>query len=319
MVNLKKHIAYSKSPELFMKEQWLTFNSFNGMNERIDPFDFQIDFIRTIHDVPSNIIVKSRQMTLTSMVELYIAWYVLFNSEKTVAILAISSESGRNILDKIKIILQNYSVQSSEDDDINKYFHFENDFEKNNKTELILKNKCRIKVLTPSPHAGKGESIDFLYVDEAAFIKDFAHIWTCLGMRLNASKNSKTIIASTPKEDSYFNNIFLGADMKLNSFNPIRLHWSIHPEYSKGIKEINSPFYQYSSPWFEEICSRYGYNNRLIQQEFDCLVKYNEHINKSKTISLRLSQELYKKLEIKLKNNSVSDYIRELIEKDLDS
>jgi hypothetical protein len=320
-ITLKQHIAYSKSPELFMKERWLSFNSFNNMKcDYLNPFDYQLDFIKTIHNVPANIIVKSRQMHVSSMMALYIAWYVLFNQEKEIAILSNSLDSGKRILDNIRTILQMYSVDDENNGKVTQtFFHWEDDFERNNKTEIKLKNGCRIKVFSPSPDAGRGYALDFIYIDEAAFIKDFEYIWMAIGMCMSAKKDSKTVIASTPQDNSWFNKMYLNSN-KEGYFNSIRLHWSIHPEYSKNITEDrdqHSP-YTYSSPWFEEMKNRLRYSEKAIEQEFECVVNYKEETNKTKTISLRVDSELYRQLQNRLrKGESASDYIRRLIEKDV--
>lgn len=320
-VNLEQHKKYSKSPELFMKECWLTFNAFNKMqcDKPIKPFDYQIDLIRNIHNIDMNIIVKSRQMHMTSMMAVYIAWYVLFNSDKMVAIVGSNSDAGKRILDHVKIILQYYSVDNEKDGKVSKvYFHWEDDFVVNNKTELKLRNGSRIKVLSASAQAGRGELIDLLYIDEAAYIKDLEYIWMGLGMAVTANKG-KIIIASSPQDNSYFNKMYLNANE--NSFmNTIRLHWSIHPQYSIGIKrntDVNF-FFQYTSPWHEEICKMLYNNSNRIDCELECVLNLNVETKKEKTISLRIDDNTYNEIKKNLKQNeSVSDYIRNLITKDI--
>lgn len=312
ITTLKKHIEYSNDPTLFMKEKWLTFDAFSTKNyKNVTPFDYQLEFIRNIHNINHNIVVKSRQMHITSMMELYLAWYILFNNKKQVFILSNSLDCAKTILDHIKIILQNYCVSDT--------FHWEDDFVVNNKAELKLRNGCKIKAIGPHQEASKGHVIDFLYIDEAAFIKNFEMIYAGLGIATSYNPNSKTVIASTPKDNSFFNNMFLNVGDE-SSFNPIRLHWSIHPVYSKGMtedKNIDSPF-KYTSPWFDELFKRLGYDVGQTEQEFDCVVRYKNDTTKSKTISLRIDGELYKKIQDELKHGeSASDYIRKLIEKDL--
>jgi hypothetical protein len=313
MIDIKRHIAYSQSPELFMKERWMTFDAFKTKAiKNITPFDYQLQFIKNIHNINNDIVVKSRQMHTSSMMALYIAWYVIFNQDKSVFILSNSSEGSKRILDQIRIILQNYSV--------NNMFHWQDDFLTNNKTELRLKNGCRIKAAAPTIDAGKGWAPDFCYIDEAAFIKDFEQIYAGFGMSMTARKNTKFIITSTPKDNSFFNKLFLGAGEN-GYFNPIRLHWSIHPVYSIGIAEDDdkeSPF-QYTSPWFEDLFYNiYRFSISQTEQELDCVVRYQDETNKVKTISLRIDGDFYRKIQNRLNpGESTSDYIRGLIEKDL--
>ncbi len=304
---LKQHVAYSKSPSLFMSEKWLTLDVFTTLTyKNITPFDYQLKFIDDVHK-NNCIVTKSRQMGVTSMMELYIAWYVIFNSSKTVFILGASLESSKRILDGVKIILQNYSVDGGEWD-----------FVVNKKTELRLKNRCIIKAVSPSIEASRGYSIDLMYIDEAAFTSNFEEIYAASGICMQMRKSSKFIIASNPKDNSSFNRLFLNA-VDGGYFKQIKLHWSVNPKYSKDIKEedADSPF-KYSSPWFYEMFNRLGNNIKLTEQELECVVRYKDETNKTKTISLRMDGDLHKKLQDKLNPGvSISDYIRTLIEKDL--
>lgn len=316
-VTLKQHIAYSKSPALFMSERWLNFDTFYTKTyKNLTPFNYQLDFIKQVHEKNTLFVVKSRQMHLSSMMALYIAWYVLFNDEKTVAIVSESLKSGKDILFQVKAILQNYSVDDEKDGFVNNtYFHWEDDFTTNNQTTLQLRNGCRIRVSAPGINACRGESYDFAFVDEAAFTSNFLEFYSALGPCLLAKKGSKLIIGSTPKDNSDFNKLISNA----LSSNVMPLHWSLHPFYNSGmVKNGPDSEYTYSSPWFEEMCSRFNFNKESIEQELECKINFKEQNNKSQTISLRIDYEMFNKIKSKLKENeSASDYIRKLIEKDL--
>lgn len=319
--NLKQHIEYSKDPVLFMKENWLGFDAFEKKCKNLTPFEYQIEFIRNIHNIDKNFAIKSRQMHISSMMTIYIAWYVIFNQNKQVVIMAHNLKGAKRILEQIKIILQNYSVDDEKNETVNQtYFHWEDDFVINKQTELKLKNGCRIQTYAPFANSGKGCPIDFLYIDEAAFIKKFEQIYMALAIAANMNKNSKTVIASTPYDNSFFNKLFLNATDDGYS-NIIRLHWSLHPVYSKGIQEdrVRESPYQYTSPWFEDMVKNYYRNSvSAVEQELECVVRYQEETNKIKTISLRMDEAFYKKISNHLKpGETISNYIRSLIEKDL--
>lgn len=315
---LNKHIAYSKSPALFMSEKWLTLDVFKTKTyKNITPFKYQLKFIDDVHK-NNCVITKSRQMGATSMMELYIAWYVIFNESKTVFIIGSSLESSKKILEGIKIILKNYSVY---DENTNKVcFNWEDDFIVNNKTELKLKNRCFIKAASPNIESSRGYSVDFMYIDEAAFLSNFEEIYAASGISIQMHKGSKLIIASNPKDNSSFNKLFLNA-VDGGYFKQIKLHWSVNPIYSKDIvdEDLDSPF-KYSSPWFCAMFNILNNNIKLTEQELECVVRYKDETSKTRTISLRMDDSLHKKLQGKLNPGvSISDYIRTLIEKDLES
>lgn len=307
--DLEEWMKCSKSLEYFAKNYWLGFDAFSKWQaKKITPFKYQLEILEQFQENKMNLVVQSRQMHITSLTCLYIAWYALFNTDKVIYIISHNTDSAIRILENIRIILQNCSFEN--------IYHWEDDFIKDNKTTIQLKNGCRIKASGASANAGRGESINFLYIDNAAFVKDLEYIWMATGMALSAFKDSKCIISSSPRENSHFNLIATNAAQSKNDFKLNIIHWSKHPEYSKNInqtKDENSEFLL-TSPWYEEAKLRLGNNYRRICEELECVLDYTYNPPKDKTISLRLDQETHDKIQSKLKlGQSVSDYIRTLI------
>lgn len=310
-ISLEQHKKYENNPELFMQERWMSYNPFtlNNPFSYLEPYDFQVDFIENIHKSDLSLISKTRQMHVSSMMSLYISWYMLFNPNREIGIIAPNTQSAGNILEKIKIILQNYSVVDECGGKLNNtLFNFEKDCIVNNKKELKLKNNSCVRLIRPA--SARGMRLDFIFVDEAAFIKNMEEIWKTISIHTWGKK----VIASTPKDNSYFNELFLQSNC-----NKISLHWSSHPEYSKNMKRNLMDFdFPLTSPWFQEQCKNLNNNKDFIKQEIEGVVRFEKSVNKVKAISLRIEDEIYQKLNYKLGDNeSYSDYIRNLIKKDL--
>lgn len=304
MKDLEKHLEYAKDPNSFIENCWVGFDITKMQPKHITPFEYQKELIRNIHQIDYNLIVKSRQMHVSTLIGCYIAWYVLFNLDKHVLIIAHNRDSGKRILEQIKTIIHHYDPES---------------FKINNKTKLELKNGSWIQVTSPFCDAGKGCCIDLLYIDEAAYAKNMDMIWPAVGMALSCNKNSKCIIASSPCDNSWFNKMCLLTIDGETNFNLTRLHWSLHPIRAKDIQAdtTDSPF-EYTSPWLEKMKQMLNWNEKQIEQELECVINYKDKTSKNKTISLRLSNELYKKIQCKLQSGeSISDYIRNLIAKDV--
>ncbi len=307
----EQHTAYSKDLILFAKENWYAFDAFKKKAEFIKPFEYQIEVLKKLHEQPFSIVAKTRQMHVSSMMSLYIAWYALFNTNKNIIILSNNLSQSSCILERIRWILQTYSVDDEKDGFVkNTYFHWENDFIKNNKKEITLKNGCRIIAISPLIPL-KGYSIDLLYIDEAAFIKNFMSLYMCLAPCVSL-KDSKIIIASSPKENSTFNDIYLK-----NKESSIFLHWIMHPEYSKDSTQTENG--KVTSPWYEDACRMFGHNKKMIKEELDCVVENTDSIQqvkiKNKTITVRLSETTLN--QIQELHGVTSDYIRKLIEDDM--
>lgn len=305
---VKEWIKCSKSLKYFAENYWTGLDAFDKwQGKKITPFKYQLDILEQFKEHRSNLVVQSRQMHITSLTCLYIAWYALFNTDKVIYIISNNTECAVRTLENIRIILQNCSF--------NNIYHWEDDFLKNNKTTIELKNGCRIKASGAYSSVGRGELINLLYIDNAAFIKDLEYIWMGVGMAL-AATNGKCIISSSPRENSNFNLIATDAAQNKNDFKLHIVHWSKHPEYSKNIERVKDADAEFlvTSPWYEEMKTKLGNDYKRICEELECVIDYTHQASKDKTISLRLSVEMHDKIQKKLKpGQTISDYIRTLI------
>ena len=285
----KQHEKYMENPALFMRQNWIGYDVESFKMSKIQPRGYQLKAIDSIHKNKISTIASSRQMGGTSMVSLYIAWYVLFNEKKEVLIMSQNSESGRRVLELIKAILINYSVGG--------VFNFRDNVTKNNKTELELDNGTRIKIKSPLADAGKGCKLDLLFIDNAAFIKNLSDIYMALGMTV---VDGRIIIMSTPCDDSDFNLLALNGKEN-ESINYIEWNW----------KKL------YTKEWYDNMCKQLNFDQNIIDTELDCVINHKEKTNKDKTISLRIDAGTYNKMKIKAGELSISDYLRYLIDHDL--
>jgi len=279
----KQHEKYRDNPTLFMKQKWVGYDVECFEHSKIKPRNYQLKAIDSINKNKFNIIASSRQMGGTSMMSIYIAWYVLFNSNKKVMIMSNNLNGGKRILDLIRAIIINFNENILKD----------------NKTEIELSNGCTIKVVAPTLCASKGYMLDLLFIDNAAFINNLSDIYMALGMSMTVGEG-KVILMSTPQDDSDFNLLALNGKEN-ESINYIE--WSWDKLCGKD--------------WFDKQCVQLGWDQDRIDTELNCVIKYKEKSNKDKTISLRISAETYNKMKIKAGELSASDYIRYLIDHDL--
>lgn len=305
MQDLRKHLQYKEDPLLFIQEQWFGISSEGWQYKNMTPFKYQESIIEEFHALPVTFIASSRQMGITALMCAYIAWYAIFNEEKNILIISHNSDGAQNVLNRVKVILEHYKVEG--------VFEFKKDCLINNKREIGLSNGCRIKARGANIDTGKGEGIDFLFADQVAFMKDFEHIWMATIMILSFKKNYKAVIASTPNNNSHFNKMCLDIKNKYsvdssdskNIPHLIELKWNMHPKRDMA--------------WYNHQCQMLNYNKEAIDQELDCVINYKDKSSNDKTISLRIPSDLHKKIKIKIGDDSLSDYIRGLIEKDLET
>lgn len=299
MENIKRHIEYKENFEMFAKNEFYTFVPY-GI-EKVDPYKFQLELLDKIKNHQFNLIVQSRQIGLSSLMALYIAWYIMFNEDKNVFIVSNSLEISQRILERVDDILRGYSLKDC--------FDFNKEVKKRTKSILELQNSSRVFAKGPSVDALKGHNIDLLVVDCAAFINKLKDILQSAFANFSAN-DSKIIISSAPHKNSHFNKMVLSYEEDGFKENPhislTYLPWTI-------IKNRDEA-------WLKRMSMMLNNDQEKIDEEFNCVVKSEEHEQKSKTISLRLTNKLLFDIKNKIgEEGSISDYIRSLIDKDLEN
>ena len=99
---LEEYIRCARDPIYFI-ERYVKIVTIDRGFVSISLYDFQKEAITTFHDERQVIIKAGRQVGKTTMVVGYLLWYILFNQDKTVAILANKAKTAREILSRIKL------------------------------------------------------------------------------------------------------------------------------------------------------------------------------------------------------------------------
>jgi hypothetical protein len=180
-------------------------------------YPFQDKSLQEIIDHDYNIILKSRQLGITTLSSAYSLWMMIFNSDKNILCISITQETSKEIVTRVRFANDNLpswlKVPCVED----------------NRLSLRLKNGSQIKAVSSSGTAGRSAALSMLIIDEAAFIDNIDEIWTSAQSTL--STGGKAIVLSTPNGvGNFFHKTWVEADAKKNKFHTIRLPWSLHPE-----------------------------------------------------------------------------------------
>lgn len=192
----------------------------------IIPFElypFQENVLRRMLENRFVIIVKGRQMGLSTLMAAYCVWFACFFRAKQILILANKGLVASNIIRKCKLFYENippYLVPKQVND---------------NMQSLMLDNESVIGATTTTPDAARSEALSLMIFDEAAMIKNklVEEVWTSARPTLSTGGNA--IILSTPKGiGNWFHSMWEKAESGENdgkvNFHPIKLHWSLHPE-----------------------------------------------------------------------------------------
>ena len=220
-VNLKQivqreYLECGKNPIHFMRKYCTIQHPTKG-KIKFNLYPFQEKTLNGITENDYNIILKSRQLGISTLTAGYSLWLMLFNSDKNILVIAKDKDTAKNLVTKVRVMYAGLPswLKTSVDED--------------NKLSLRFKNGSQIKAVAATPEAGRSEALSLLVLDEAAFIDSIDTIWTAAQQTLATGGNC--IALSTPNGvGNWFHKQWVDAESNNTKFNTIRLHWTDHPE-----------------------------------------------------------------------------------------
>lgn len=206
-------------------------------------YDFQDDLLKDFNDYRFNIVLKARQLGISTIVAGYAAWLMLFRREKTVLVVATKFKTAANLVVKVKKMIKSVPdwLRISE-------------ITIDNQASFELANGSQIKASTTSKNdSGRSEALSLLIVDEAAFVENMEDLWT--GIKPTITTGGRCIALSTPNGvGNWFYKTYVGAEAGTNDFHHTMLPWDVHPDRDEN--------------WFQEEIR--NMDRRKIAQEYEC-------------------------------------------------
>ena len=220
-------------------------------------YPFQAKVLSLWKDNPYSLILKSRQLGISTLAAGYSLWLMIFHKDKNILCIATKQETAKNMVTKTKFMYDNLPSW------------LKIGAEENNKLTLRLSNGSQIKATSAASDAGRSEAVSLLIIDEAAFIEGIEPIWASAQQTL--ATGGGAIVLSTPfGTGNWFHKTWVRAEAGENNFLPIKLPWYLHPERDQA--------------WRDKQDVELG-DPRLAAQECDCdfttsgeVVFYQEHL-----------------------------------------
>jgi hypothetical protein len=185
-------------------------------------YPFQEKCIEDFKEHRFNIVLKARQLGLSTTAAGYITWLLLFHRNKNVVVMATKLATASNLVKKVKLAMKSLPDWMTITNIVI-----------DNRNSFELDNGSQVKAITTSGDAGRSEALSLLVIDEAALIDGLEQLWA--GLYPTLSTGGDCIILSTPKGvGNMFHKLYSEAEQSLNDFNPIRLPWDVHPEHNQA-------------------------------------------------------------------------------------
>ena len=228
MSNLKQAIKVNylkcvQDPSYFIN-QYCTIQHPQRGKIKFKLYDFQYDVLKAYQENDYNIVLKSRQLGISTLSAAYALWMMLFHNDKNVLCIATTKDTAKNIVTKVRIMYDGLPSW------------LKTQIVENNKLSLVFKNGSQIKALASTESAGRSEALSLLILDEAAFIDKIDVIWTASQQTL--ATGGQCLAISTPNGvGNWFHKTWLDATDEVNKFNTIKLHWSAHPDRDQSWRD----------------------------------------------------------------------------------
>jgi len=238
---VKEIIKCGKDPVYFFNKYVKIQHPVQGLIP-FDTYPFQDDCVQDFVDHRFNVILKSRQLGLSTLTAAYATWMALFQKDKTILVIATKLSVAQNFIKKVKVMIRG----------VPKWLVLPT-IVSNNKQLIEFSHGSSIKAIPTSDDAGRSEALSLLIIDEAAFVRNFDELWT--GLYPTISTGGRAILLSTPNGvGGQYHEIYVNAEAGLSEFKAIKLPWNVHPERDDA--------------WFEK--ETRNFSERKVAQEYLC-------------------------------------------------
>ena len=147
-------------------------------------WQFQEEVVNLFRKNRFSIILKARQLGISSLVAGYALWLMLFHGDKKILVIATKQGVAKNLVTKVRVMHSNLPTW------------LKGKCIADNKLSLEFANGSSILAEAASPEAGRSEALSLLILDEAAFIDYIDTIWAAAAMTL--ATGGDAIVLSTP-------------------------------------------------------------------------------------------------------------------------
>ena len=213
---VQEYMKCAEDP-VYFTENYMKIISINDGLINFKLYPYQKDMVRSFKDNRYSIVTTARQAGKSTTTCAFILWYIIFHSEKTVALLANKGDTAREILGRVQLAYQHLPKW------------LQQGVVEWNKGSFVLENNSRVIAAATSASAIRGYSINLLFIDEAAFIDTWDEFFTSVYPTISSGSESKIILVSTPNGLNHFHATWANAMKGTNGYHPILVNWQAVP------------------------------------------------------------------------------------------
>ena len=213
---VQEYVKCSQDPVYFTETYMKIINVDEGLTS-FKLYDYQKNMVKSFKDNRYSIVTTARQAGKSTTTCAFILWYIIFNPDKVVALLANKGDTAREILGRVQLAYQHLPKW------------LQQGVVEWNKGSFVLENNSRVIAAATSASAIRGFSINLLFIDEAAFIENWDEFFTSVYPTISSGTESKIILVSTPNGLNHFYATWINAIENKNGYSPILVNWKEVP------------------------------------------------------------------------------------------
>lgn len=246
--------AYQYSPEelvelqrcrddiVYFAEKYFTIISLDHGKIKIPLYDYQKTLLYQLQQKRFNIVLQARQSGKTTVNTILLLHFAIFNEDKFIAILANKEKAAKMVLSRIKLA---YEIMPR---------FLKQQVTIWNEKKIKFANGCTIEAAATSSTSIRGESVNVLYIDEAAFVENWDEFYASTystimagGEDIPVEQRTKLILNSTANGLNHFFHIWQGAKTnagwpggaeKANRFEPFEVSYRDVPGRDEKWREM---------------------------------------------------------------------------------
>lgn len=235
MVDIEKELERCESDCVYFIEKYIKLENPIKGEIPFEMYDFQKDLISSFRDNKFNVVLKARQLGVSTTIAAYVTWLMLFHAKETITVLTLNPRSLSEMIQKM--------IGET---------HFGYLTMTNSNDEITL--KCKSNTVRISRSNTYRTSISLLIIDEAAFIYDLDEVWRAAYPSISTGGSCIVVSTRGRTKQNWFWETWENSIKRENDFHPTKLLWSVVPERDDN--------------WFEDVKKKSSEEN--IKQEYLC-------------------------------------------------
>lgn len=250
---IEDYVKCAKDPIYFIRKFVKIVHVDHGLIP-LDLYEYQERMIKTFSDNRFVITKMPRQSGKSTAVVGFILHYLLFNSDKNIAILANKAELARELLDRVKKAYENLPLWLQQGISVW------------NKGSIEVENGSKVFATSTTGSAARGQSFSLVFLDEFAFVQHGIadEFFKSVYPTISSGQETKMIIVSTPKGMNHFYKMWVEAEEGRSNFIPLAVNWWETPGRDEHWKEQQIANTSEESFEQEFACNFLGTSNTLI-------------------------------------------------------